>query len=548
MSSFCSSVLRTMLALAFALTALAACGGGGGGSGSTPPVAVEPDPTLPAVDLRAVAAADPGSTLPALWHRGAFMEIFVRSYKDSDGDGVGDLRGLIAQLDYLRELGISGIWLMPVTQSQDRDHGYAVADYRAIEAQYGSLADFDELLRQAHARGIGVIVDYVMNHSAAANPLFVNARAAATNPYRNWYLWQGVKPNGWNIYGGDPWRGSVGNYYFAPFWDQMPDFNLLNPAVVAYHHDNLRFWLNRGVDGFRFDAVGNLVEAGPAAWENQPENHTLLRQARAVVDGYARRYLVCEGPSDPVGYSTSCGSAFAFQNTANLIAAAKADPGAVRRVAEFPANAPTGMASMLANHDSFAGDRVYNQFGGNLAQYRLAAATYLLQPGTPFIYYGEEIGMARGSAGGDPGLRTPMSWSASTANAGFTTGTPYRSLSTNVSAFNVAAQQADPNSLLAFYKAMLALRKAHPAIAAGTYDNVSVNGSAMSFQRRQGSEWVLVAINYGISAGTAAVGGLPAGATLASAYPAGGDALTADGSGAASVAMAAQSVRVFSLR
>ncbi len=547
MSSFCSSVLRTMLALAFALTALAACGGGGG-SGSTPPVAVEPDPTLPAVDLRAVAAADPGSTLPALWHRGAFMEIFVRSYKDSDGDGVGDLRGLIAQLDYLRELGISGIWLMPVTQSQDRDHGYAVADYRAIEAQYGSLADFDELLRQAHARGIGVIVDYVMNHSAAANPLFVNARAAATNPYRNWYLWQGVKPNGWNIYGGDPWRGSVGNYYFAPFWDQMPDFNLLNPAVVAYHHDNLRFWLNRGVDGFRFDAVGNLVEAGPAAWENQPENHTLLRQARAVVDGYARRYLVCEGPSDPVGYSTSCGSAFAFQNTANLIAAAKADPGAVRRVAEFPANAPTGMASMLANHDSFAGDRVYNQFGGNLAQYRLAAATYLLQPGTPFIYYGEEIGMARGSAGGDPGLRTPMSWSASTANAGFTTGTPYRSLSTNVSAFNVAAQQADPNSLLAFYKAMLALRKAHPAIAAGSYDNVSVNGSAMSFQRRQGSEWVLVVINYGISAGTAAVGGLPAGATLASAYPAGGDALTADGSGAASVAMAAQSVRVFSLR
>lgn len=547
MSTFCSSVLRTMLALAFALTALAACGGGGG-SGSTPPVAVEPDPTLPAVDLRAVAAADPGSTLPALWHRGAFMEIFVRSYKDSDGDGVGDLRGLIAQLDYLRELGISGIWLMPVTQSQDRDHGYAVADYRAIEAQYGSLADFDELLRQAHARGIGVIVDYVMNHSAAANPLFVNARAAATNPYRNWYLWQGVKPNGWNIYGGDPWRGSVGNYYFAPFWDQMPDFNLLNPAVVAYHHDNLRFWLNRGVDGFRFDAVGNLVEAGPAAWENQPENHTLLRQARAVVDGYARRYLVCEGPSDPVGYSTSCGSAFAFQNTANLIAAAKADPGAVRRVAEFPANAPTGMASMLANHDSFAGDRVYNQFGGNLAQYRLAAATYLLQPGTPFIYYGEEIGMARGSAGGDPGLRTPMSWSASTANAGFTTGTPYRSLSTNVSAFNVAAQQADPNSLLAFYKAMLALRKAHPAIAAGSYDNVSVNGSAMSFQRRQGSEWLLVAINYGSGAAALSVSGLPSGSQLKALYPAAGPDAAADSAGRVSVDLGGQSVLVFAVQ
>ena len=548
MSSFCSSVLRTMLALAFALTALAACGGGGGGSGSTPPVAVEPDPTLPAVDLRAVAAADPGSTLPALWHRGAFMEIFVRSYKDSDGDGVGDLRGLIAQLDYLRELGISGIWLMPVTQSQDRDHGYAVADYRAIEAQYGSLADFDELLRQAHARGIGVIVDYVMNHSAAANPLFVNARAAATNPYRNWYLWQGVKPNGWNIYGGDPWRGSVGNYYFAPFWDQMPDWNLLNPKVLAFHHDNLRFWLNRGVDGFRFDAVGNLVENGAGAWENQPQNSAVLQGARAVINGYARRFLVCEGPSAPFRYTGECGSAFAFNNTANLIAAAKGDATAVQRVADFPKSAPAGMSTMLSNHDSFAGDRAFNQFAGNLAQYRLAAATYLLQPGTPFIYYGEEIGMARGSPGGDAGLRTPMSWSGSSAHAGFTTGTPYRSLSTNVTTFNAAAQQADPNSLLAFYRAMLALRKGYPSIASGSYENVGVAGALMSFQRALAGERTLVVINYGSSAGIAAVAGLPAGATLASAYPAGGDGLAADGSGTASVAMAAQSVRVFSLR
>lgn len=541
-----SSAVRTLLGAAFTVTTLAACGGGG--ADAAPPADVVPDPTLPAVDMSTVPAADPGSALPANWHRGAFMEIFVRSYKDSDGDGIGDLRGLTSQLDYLRDLGIGGIWLMPVTRSQDHDHGYAVADYRAIETPYGSLADFDELLRQAHARGIGVIVDYVINHSAAANPLFVNARAASSNPYRNWYLWQGLKPAGWSIYGNDPWRGSVGNYYFAPFWDQMPDFNLLNPAVVAYHHDNLRFWLNRGVDGFRFDAVGNLVENGPAAWEGQPQNHTLLRQARSLMDGYARRYLVCEGPVDPVGYAASCGSAFAFQNSANLIGAARADPAAVRRAAEFPLQASAGMATMLSNHDSFAGDRVYNQLGGNLAQYRLAAATYLLQPGTPFIYYGEEVGMARGSAGGDPGLRTPMSWSASTAHAGFTTGTPYRSLSTNVAAFNVAAQQADPDSLLNFYKAMLALRKGHPAVATGSYENVTINGAAMGFQRRLGNEWLLVAINYGTGPTTLSATGLPADAQLRALYPSSAAGVAADATGRVQLDLGGQSVRVYTLQ
>ncbi len=539
--------IRPALVAACASISMLACGGGGGGTGAAPP-APEPDPGLPAVDVRSVAAADPGSSLPAAWVQGAFMEIFVRSFKDSDGDGVGDLRGLISQLDYLRELGITGIWLMPVTQSQDRDHGYAVADYRNVEAQYGTLADMDELLRQAHARGIGVIIDYVINHSAAQHPAFINAKAAGGNPYRDWYLWQGLKPGNWSIYGNDPWRGDVGNYYFAPFWDQMPDWNLLNPKVLAFHHDNLRFWLNRGVDGFRFDAVGNLVENGAGAWENQPQNTSVLQGTRAVINGYARRFLVCEGPSAPFRYAGECGSAFAFNNTANLISAAKGNTAAVQRVADFHKSAPAGLSTMLSNHDSFAGDRVFNQFGGNLAQYKLAAATYLLQPGTPFVYYGEEIGMARGTQGGDPGLRTPMSWNGSSANAGFTSGTPYRSLSANVGAFNVAAQQADPNSLLAFYKAMLALRKGYPSITSGSYENVSVAGALMSFQRAVAGERTLVVINYGSSAGAAAVAGLPAGATLASAYPAGGDALTADGSGAASVLMPAQSVRVFSLR
>ena len=549
---------RAGLAAACLATAVAACGGGGGGDAGTGP-APSPTPVVsPPVDVSAVAAADPGSTLPAGWQNGAFMEIFVRSYQDSDGDGVGDLRGLTSRLDYLKDLGVRGLWLMPVTASQDRDHGYAVKDYRAIEPQYGTLADFDELLREAHARGIGVVIDYVINHSAAENPLFQNARRASSNPYRDWYLWQGLKPSGWSIYGNDPWRGSVGNWYFAPFWDQMPDWNLTNPAVVAYHHDNLRFWLNRGTDGFRFDAVGNLVENGPGAWENQPQNSTVLQGARTLMNGYAQRFLVCEGPSAPFRYTGDCGSAFAFNNTANLIAAAKGDAAAVQRAADYWKSAPAGMSTMLSNHDSFAGERAFNQFNPTagsttlsptqLAQYKLAAATYLLQPGTPFIYYGEEIGMARGTQSGDAGLRTPMSWSNTTGTAGFTSGTPYRSLSTNYTAFNAAAQQADPNSLLAHYQAMLALRNGFPSIAAGSYENATASGTVMSFQRALGDERTVVVINYGAGAATATVGGLPGNAVLVNAHPAGAAGLTVNASGSASVPMDAQSVRVFRVR
>jgi glycosidase len=220
----------------------------------------------------------------------------------------------------------------------------------------------------------------------------------------------------------------------------------------------------------------------------------------------------------------------------------------VQRVAAYHQSAPNGISTMLANHDSFAGDRVFDQLNGNLAQYKLAAATYLLQPGTPFIYYGEEIGMKRGSQSGDAGLRTPMSWTGSTATGGFTTGTPYRSLSGNVAGFNVAAEQADPASLLSFYKDMLALRNTQPAIKSGSYDAVLVSGSVMSFQRRLGAGRAVVAINYGGSAATVTLGSLPAGAVLASAYPAGAADVAIDANGQASLTVAGQTLRVLSLK
>jgi alpha-amylase len=301
------------------------------------------------------------------------------------------------------------------------------------------------------------------------------------------------------------------------------------------------------VDGFRFDAVGHLVENGPAAWDNQPENLQLLRAARnTILDGYTRRYLVCEGPGAPLSYQEACGSAFAFGHHARVLQAARGDGAAIAAVAGHFRTAPLTMATMLANHDSFAGQRIHDQLGGNLAQYRLAAATYLLMPGTPFIYYGEEIGMSgAASLSGDPKLRTPMSWNGDVRNAGFSSGIPYRALSANVTTMNVAAQQSDPASLLSFYKAMLALRNGRPSVAAGSYEGVVVNNALLSFQRASGGERTLVVVNYGSSAAALPATAAAAGATLAGLYPAGGGTTTFDGS---NITVPAQSVRVYDLK
>jgi alpha-amylase len=527
---------------------MSACGGGGASAPASPAPAPAPVPvSLPAVDVSAVAAHDPGSALPAGWSGGAFMEIYVRAYKDSDGDGIGDLRGLTQSLDYLRDLGIKGIWLMPVTKSEDHDHGYAVSDYRDIESAYGSLADFDELLRQAHARGIGVITDYVMNHSATANALFVNSGASTSNPYRSWYIWQDAAPAGWSIFGQNPWYTTATGAYFAQFYAGMPDFNLRNAATVAYHQDNLRFWLNRGVDGFRFDAVQHLIENGPAATADQPESYALMGAVHDVVNGYAQRFMVCEGPNHPRAWAvpTVCGSAFALDHQADIVGAARGDATAIGAVADYFKSAPATMSTLVSNHDSYVGARLWNQLGGDQAQYRLAAATYLLQPGTPFIYYGEEVGMA-GATGlsGDAWLRGPMSWSADARTAGFTTGTPFRALAANAGAQN-AASELDANSILSFYKAMLRLRNTLPSIARGSYEASAVSGKLMTYQRRLGSERTLVAINYGGAAATASVTGLPPGATLAAAYPAGAPALAADASGTAQLPLPAQALAVY---
>lgn len=531
---------RALTALATAAS-LIACGGGGGSA--------EP---LPTPDVSPVAVTTTASALPATphpWQQGVFMEVFVRAYQDSNGDGIGDLRGLTSRLDYLKDLGITGLWLMPIQPSQDGDHGYAVTDYRAVAPEYGTLADLDELLAQAHARGIGVILDYVMNHSAAQHPLFRQSASGGGNPWRDWYVWQDSPPSGWNIYGSNPWRGTVQGSYFAPFWDQMPDFNLKNPTVVGWHHDNLRFWLNRGVDGFRFDAVGNLVENGASAWNSQPENHVLMKGVADLARGYDRRYIVCEAPDAPqrFGAADSCGNAFAFTYQYDLVDAVKGNAAALGRVAAYWQSAPEGMASFASNHDGFAGARLWDQFGGNTDRMKLAAATYLLQAKTAFVYYGEEIGMANGSLTGDPALRTPMSWTAD--GQGFSTGRPFRSASANRSSHNVAAQTGDANSLLNFYRQVIGLRQALPALATGRYAEAASGSATLQFRRIDDArgETVWVGLNYGDSAATVNVAGLAAGTRLQRHWPAGAGDVVTNAAGVTAVALPARSLAVFRL-
>jgi alpha-amylase len=481
--------LRSALACACML-ALPACA-------PTPTVLSTPISALRSIDESAVAITHTKSALPPEWKRGPFMEIFVRAYADSDGDGVGDFRGLTAKLDYIQSLGIRGLWLMPVNPSEDGDHGYAVTDYRAIAREHGTLADFDEFLKQAHARDIGVIMDYVINHSASTNPLFTRAAASANNAYRDWYVWRDIAPTDWKLFGNSPWHTLPTGAYLGGFHHSMPDFNLLNPKVLNYHLDSMRFWLNRGVDGFRFDAVSHLVENGPDAMTDQPENFRILTQVREALAAYENRYLVCEGTgsSERYGAPQVLGSAFAFGLNGDLVKAAKGDAEALQRVATYFIKNPNfNMGTFIGNHDEFAGKRLADQFGNDAAAYRLAVTMLMTLPGVPFIYYGEEVGMNAGAGlHGDPSLRSPMSWSADAR--GFTSGKPFRALAMNIATNNVLAQTNDGASLLAFYRSLLTLRATMPELSNGNYENARIENGILRFERALAGKRVAVVVN-----------------------------------------------------
>ncbi len=484
------------------------------------------------------------------------MEIFVRSYQDSDGDGIGDLKGLISRLDYLQALGIRGLWLMPIGPSADHDHGYAQEDYRSIAPEYGTMADFELLLREAHRRGIGVIIDFVVNHSANTHPLFLDAIAAKHSPFRDWYEFAEADPH-WALRN-DPWRPlpDRSGVYYGVFSAAMPDWNLRNPRVLAYLEDSMRFWMNKGVDGFRLDAVTMLLEDGPKAYFNNPGNLKIVEQLRDTVKAYDNRYLICEVSDNPRLYIKACDHAFAF-GTQEFIHASvvrgQIDPGLIAQLKRADRDQ---MPLTLQSHDSYVGDRLMNQFGARREdRYRAAAAIAILASATPFSYYGEEIGMSNNGLRGDPGLRAPMSWTGTAPAAGFSTVAPYRALALNAADHNVTAEQGAPHSLLEFYRALYRVRLKYPVLATGSLEVLSrAHDPLLIFSRRSADETVYVAINVSDRPQTATIEtGQPhrpfVQAIQIAGEPSGGGPsappMTADGGGGLTIRLEAKTPAVF---
>jgi alpha-amylase len=452
-----------------------------------------------------------GGTLPAQdWKRGAVCyEIFVRSFFDSDGDGVGDFNGLTQKLDYIndgnaatrRDLGAACIWLMPVAASPSY-HGYDVTDYYRVNPEYGTNEEFKHLVAEAHRRGIRVLVDMVLNHSSSEHPFFKHAALHADSPYRDWYLWLPRHPGVKNPWGGDNWHRSPyrDEYYYGFFWGGMPDLNVESAEVVAETKKIATFWLTEmGVDGFRLDAIKHLVEADSGRRvEHLPGSHTFLRDYAAHVRRVKRDAFTVGEVWDSIGamlpyYPDQLDSHFAFELSDAIFEAVRTGrvgklfQGYLRLQRELPSER---WSPFLRNHDQ---TRTMTVLGGDVARAKLAASLLLTLPGLPFIYYGEEIGMTGDKP--DPRLRTPMHWARGQA-AGFTRGVPWEPLQPDSLIANVEAQDADPNSLLNVHRRLIHMRAANSALAAGELVPLSASSEAIAaYLRRDSSRVVLVVAN-----------------------------------------------------
>ena len=486
------------------------------------------------------------------WREGVLYQIYPRSFQDSNGDGIGDLRGIIDRLDHLNgtpeSLGVDGIWLSPFYPSPMADFGYDISDYCDVDPAYGTLADFDDLVRAAHARRIRVIIDLVPNHTSDRHPWFVEARSSRTSPKRDWYVWadprpDGSPPNNWqsafrarqtSAWTLDP---ATGQYYHHSFLPEQPDLNWWNPAVREAFDAILRFWLDRDVDGFRIDVAHRMArdpdlrdnpDYGLAEGEylihwtaenaprdqDWPEVHEIHRRFRRTLDAYDDRMAIGEvfllDPERLVGYygigndELHLAFNFAFLR-APWEAAAFRD-----QVETFERLLPPGAWPdyTLSNHDNSRAASRYAPDGDLVRgrrRARLAALMLLTLRGTPFLYYGEEIGMADGPvpddrivdvAGRDP-ARTPMQWDG-TPTGGFTTGEPWLPVAAETATVNVGAEREDARSMLAFERDVIRRRRASPALRRGSYRSLpGTPDEVFAYVREHGAERWLIALNFG---------------------------------------------------
>lgn len=440
---------------------------------------VTAEPSAPAAPLPTETDELPADEDPmSWWNEVVFYEIFVRSFKDSDGDGIGDFQGIISQLDYLNDgdpstmddLGIGGIWLMPIMPSPSY-HGYDVTNYQTVNPDYGTLGDFKQLLEECHQRGIHVVIDFVINHTSSEHPWFLSSQEPASG-FRNWYVWEGKNPGRTGPWGQNAWYETNGYYYYAPFWSEMPDLNYHEPMVTKAIYNASKFWLDLGVDGFRVDAARYLFEEGVTqqdskssiAWFQDWRNYYLdiKPQAYTVGEVWTDTQIIAKYNEPTRGMQQY----FMFDLAADVLGGIYSpDPSRIMKsyldtLEYFP---DQQFATFLTNHDQ---QRVASYFSSRLQPQKLAAFVYLTGPGTPYLYYGEEIGMIGGKP--DELIRKPMQWSAQ-ANAGFSDAEPWQELAKGWEETNVETESADPDSLLNWYKALVNTRNQLPTLQKGSY-------------------------------------------------------------------------------
>ena len=440
---------------------------------------VTAEPSAPAAPLPTETDELPADEDPmSWWNEVVFYEIFVRSFKDSDGDGIGDFQGIISQLDYLNDgdpettddLGIGGIWLMPIMPSPSY-HGYDVTNYQTVNPDYGTVADFKQLLEECHQRGIHVVIDFVINHTSSEHPWFLSSQDPASG-FRSWYVWKDKNPGKPGPWGQNAWYEAGGSYYYAPFWSEMPDLNYYEPMVTKAIYNASKFWLDLGVDGFRVDAARYLYEEdisqqdtkSSIAWFQNWRDYYLdiNPQAYTVGEVWTDTQIIAKYNEPTRGMQQY----FMFDLAADILGGIYSpDPSRIMKsyldtLEYFP---DQQFSTFLTNHDQ---QRVASYFDGRLQPQKLAAFVYLTGPGTPYLYYGEEIGMIGGKP--DELIRKPMQWSAQ-AFAGFSDAEPWQEPAKGWEETNVEIENADPESLLNWYKALINTRNKLPALQKGSY-------------------------------------------------------------------------------